>query len=113
MDTSVGQSTVSIPTTSHRLSSASGQYKKRLLQKYEKEQEDKKVQKRQSNQYASFINNTLSCPTNVQTTVSLIEETKELEKKNAIWLLNNEKSIDDSSSKSVECEPKQKKKKKV
>lgn len=107
MDTSVGQSTVSIPTTSHRLSSTSGQYKKRLLQKYEKEQEDKKVQKRQSNQYASFINNTLSCPTNVQTTVSLIEETKELEKKNAIWLLNNEKSIDDSSSKSIECEPKQ------
>ncbi|EJW74154.1 hypothetical protein WUBG_14936, partial [Wuchereria bancrofti] len=96
-----------IPTTSHRLSSTSGQYKKRLLQKYEKEQEDKKVQKRRSNQYASFINNTLSCPTNVQTTVSLIEGTKELEKKNAIWLLNNEKTIDDSSSKSVECQLKQ------
>ncbi|VDM13931.1 unnamed protein product, partial [Wuchereria bancrofti] len=107
MDTSVGQSTISIPTTSHRLSSTSGQYKKRLLQKYEKEQEDKKVQKRRSNQYASFINNTLSCPTNVQTTVSLIEGTKELEKKNAIWLLNNEKTIDDSSSKSVECQLKQ------
>ncbi|VDN03119.1 unnamed protein product [Thelazia callipaeda] len=54
MDTSPVQSTISIPVTSTRLSSTSGQYKKRLLQKYEKEQEDKKVQKCESNQCAPF-----------------------------------------------------------
>ncbi|VDK34115.1 unnamed protein product [Gongylonema pulchrum] len=39
-----------IPTTSCRLPTTSGQYKKRLLQKYEKEQEDKKIPKCEPNQ---------------------------------------------------------------
>ncbi|CAG9529584.1 unnamed protein product [Cercopithifilaria johnstoni] len=106
MDTSVGQSTVSIPTTSRRLSSTSGQYKKRLLQKYEKEQEDKKIQKCQPNQYIPFTN-TL-CPTDSKTTDSLIEELEESEKKNATLLLSKEETNDNGLSKStVESQPKQ------
>uniref|UniRef100_A0A1I7VZS7 Zinc finger protein n=1 Tax=Loa loa TaxID=7209 RepID=A0A1I7VZS7_LOALO len=106
MDTSVGQSTISIPATSRRLSSTSGQYKKRLLQKYEKEQEDKKIQKRQSNQYVSLTST--FCPTNAETTVSPIEESKESEEKNATWLLSKEETTDDGLSKSTaESQPKQ------
>ncbi|KAM3722204.1 Zinc finger and SCAN domain-containing protein [Dirofilaria immitis] len=84
MDTSVVQSAISIPATSRRLSSTSGQYKKRLLQKYEKEQEDKKVQKRQqSNQSISFTNTLY--PTN---------ELKGIEKQNTTaWLLGKDEGV--------------------
>ncbi|VDM94632.1 unnamed protein product, partial [Onchocerca ochengi] len=101
MDTSVIQSTISIPTTSHCLSSTSGQYKKRLLQKYEKEQEDKKFQKCQSNQYFSFTN-TL-CPT------SPIESKKAEKQNSTTWLLNKEDdTIDNNLSKFItECQLKQ------
>uniref|UniRef100_A0A9J2PAK0 C2H2-type domain-containing protein n=2 Tax=Ascaris TaxID=6251 RepID=A0A9J2PAK0_ASCLU len=47
MDTSIGHSTVSVPATTSRLASSTGQYKKRLLQKYEKEQEGRKLFKNQ------------------------------------------------------------------
>ncbi|VDM41666.1 unnamed protein product [Toxocara canis] len=43
MDTSIGHSTVSVPATTSRLITSTGQYKKRLLQKYEKEQEGRKL----------------------------------------------------------------------
>ncbi|VDK42327.1 unnamed protein product [Anisakis simplex] len=47
MDTSIGHSTVSVPATTSRVISSTGQYKKRLLQKYEKEQEGRKLFKSQ------------------------------------------------------------------
>ncbi|VDK75437.1 unnamed protein product [Litomosoides sigmodontis] len=106
MDTSVGHSSISIPVASRRLSSTSGQYKKRLLQKYEKEQEDKKAQKCQPNQYASFTNTLYS--TNSEAAESLKEESKESEEKDGVWLLSKEEAIDDKLSKSaVESQAKQ------
>lgn len=47
MDTSVMHSTVSVPAATNRILSSTGQYKKRLLQKYEREQEDLKLFKSQ------------------------------------------------------------------
>uniref|UniRef100_A0A915PHZ9 C2H2-type domain-containing protein n=1 Tax=Setaria digitata TaxID=48799 RepID=A0A915PHZ9_9BILA len=97
MDTSAVQSTISIPATSRRLSSTSGQYKKRLLQKYEKEQEGKKVQKYQLNQHTTNLA-TVPCPS----VSSPSKKSTEEEKSDSSWMLTKEKEeLVDSPSNST------------